>query len=123
LTGGRGGDTFAGGRGADTADYGERSEDIVVSLDGVGRDGAAGERDNVLADVEGVNGGDGNDVITGSFRANRLFGGGGNDTLSGGERMTRLTAARATTACSAAMGSDSLPRRGRERRPGRRRRR
>ena len=56
---------------------------LDVSLDGIANDGAAGEADNVLADVEAVWGGNGNDRLVGNGRANFLQGGAGNDTLVG----------------------------------------
>jgi Ca2+-binding RTX toxin-like protein len=78
-----GADTIVGGEGIDTVWYGDRTAAVVVSLDGLANDGAAGEGDNVGTDVENVKGGAGNDTLTGNDAANRLMGGAGNDTLRG----------------------------------------
>ena len=93
LNGGNGDDTFdlgvkgcftvvVGGLGTDTADYGARSAALFLSLDGVANDGEKDEGGS-LAEVEVLVGGSGNDVITGSAKADRLVGGPGDDVLSG----------------------------------------
>ena len=56
---------------------------MVVTIGAGPNDGVAGERDNVKADVESVQGGRGNDVLTGNGRSNRLYGGGGKDRVLG----------------------------------------
>ena len=75
-------DSLNGGDGEDTAFY-LRSANVSVSLDNVANDGAAGEADNVHADVEDVKSGGGTDTLTGSDARNVLDGGPGADTLSG----------------------------------------
>jgi len=102
LDGGPGADTLIGGDGQDLADYSSRTAPVTVSLTGGADDGAPGERDNVKADVENVNGGSAADKLTGSAADNVLSGGPGDDTLDGGSGNTRCTAAPATTACSRA---------------------
>jgi Ca2+-binding RTX toxin-like protein len=77
-------ETFIGGSGTDTADYSARTDNLNISLDNKANDGATGEHDNVMADVENVTGGSGNDKIVGNPFNNVLKGGGGNDTLYGG---------------------------------------
>ena len=84
LDGGLGADTLQGGSGNDTADYSSRTTNLNISLDNMANDGAAGEHDNVMSDVETVLGGSGNDKIVGDPSANLLKGNGGNDTLYGG---------------------------------------
>jgi uncharacterized delta-60 repeat protein len=84
LDGAGGADALHGGPGADTADYSGRTDALDISLDGIANDGAAGEKDNVAADVETVLGGSGGDRIVGSAGNNALYGNGGNDTLDGG---------------------------------------
>lgn len=76
-------DTLNGGAGTDLADYGSDADPVTVSLDGVADDGLAGEGDNVMPDVEDVNGGGGADVLVGNASANALRGGSGADTLDG----------------------------------------
>jgi Ca2+-binding RTX toxin-like protein len=85
LRGGPGGDSLGGSSGVDLADYSGTATPLIVTIDNLAGDGAAGEGDNVLKDVEDVTGGSGGDTITGSSAANVLTGGGGPDTLSGGD--------------------------------------
>ena len=83
LGGGLGPDELSGGAGRDIVVYGQRGRSVRVSIGAGANDGVAGEGDDVHADVEAVQGGRGNDVLTGNGRSNRLFGGGGNDRLLG----------------------------------------
>jgi hypothetical protein len=72
------------GIGIDTASYLDRSVPLNLSLDDVANDGAAGEGDNLRLDVEEINGGTANDVITARMfqtNPNRLVGSLGNDTI------------------------------------------
>ena len=78
-------DVFSGGKGLDQVDYSGASDDLKIDLDNKADDGIAGEGDNVRSDVEDVIGGDGNDRIAGSARANELEGGLGSDLLTGGK--------------------------------------
>ena len=68
----------------DTVHYDDRRAPLRISLDGVANDGAAGEGDNVLDDVEVVHGGRRGDTLIGNARRNFLQGGPGSDTLVGG---------------------------------------
>ena len=79
-----GSDVYIGGPGLDLVDYGGRSEPLTISLDGARDDGAAGEADNVGADVERVRGGVAGDVLIGNSAANYLYASDGNDLLRGG---------------------------------------
>jgi len=83
IEGGPGADDLIGGDGADRVVYPEAAAQRIT-LDGVRDDGAAGELDNVRADVENVDAGPGNDVIVGNDAANVLDGGAGDDRLEGG---------------------------------------
>jgi len=83
LVGGPGKDRFDGGAGIDTASWEGSTAAIRVTLDGNAADGARGEGDNVLATVENLIGGNGNDELYGSAAANTLTGGPGNDRLGG----------------------------------------
>ena len=79
-----------GGAGSDTADFSARTKDLVITIDATANDGdatvnaGAGEKANVMGDVEVVKTGSGNDTITGSANADILWGGAGTDTLNGG---------------------------------------
>ena len=79
-----GADTFNGGPGIDDLRYGSRTADVTATLDGVADDGEAGEGDNVMPDIERVDGGQGNDLIVGGPANEELRGAAGNDTVRGG---------------------------------------
>lgn len=108
LTGGTGDDVLDGGPGSDRltgdyqgvtpgmsgfdlADYSERAASVNVTLNGRTDDGEPGEGDNVARDVEDVDGGAGDDVLTGNELANALDGGAGNDAIDGGAGADSLT--------------------------------
>ncbi len=93
---GRGGaDTLDGGAGNDWAEYNQATIGIVVNLadgkatnDGQGYDIAAPDAAvevDTLLNIENVEGGAGNDSITGSAVDNMFKGNAGNDTLRGGD--------------------------------------
>ena len=84
LDGGLGKDVLAGFDGIDVADYSNRTEPLVLDLDGDADDGAKGENDRIWVDIEAIKGGRGNDRITGNEISNGIKGGGGNDTIDGG---------------------------------------
>ena len=76
---------------SDSAEYGTRTIGVDVTIgggdddDGSREDGPAGERDRVRGSVENLNGGRGDDVLTGNDVANNLRGGLGVDELRGGD--------------------------------------
>lgn len=76
-----GADQFNGGRGIDTVSYQPRATAVNVTLNGIANDGAAGELDNALANVENAQGGAVADTLVGNASANVLTGWAGNDTL------------------------------------------
>ena len=92
---GRAADVFRGGDGLDEVSYYNHGGNAVtVTIDGVADDGVAGEGDNVMTDVENLEGlisgsstftgSDGPNELVGSSRgADTLRGGGGNDRLLG----------------------------------------
>jgi Ca2+-binding RTX toxin-like protein len=78
-------DLISGGGGHDTVSYVSREKSITIDADGAtGDDGEAGERDSIGADVEALQGGEGNDRLLGTPRQDFLSGGDGNDVLAGG---------------------------------------
>jgi Ca2+-binding RTX toxin-like protein len=83
LDGGPGADVLSGGDGADSVAYSGTTA-VTVSLNGAPDDGAAGEGDNVGADVEDIFGSDANDTLSGSDADNTIDGGAGNDIIDGG---------------------------------------
>ena len=78
-----GSDSLSGGDGFDKLQYYQRSDALNVSLDGAANDGAPGENDNVLPDIESVQTGAGDDTIVGDGSPNTLNGDFGDDTISG----------------------------------------
>ena len=76
-------DVISGGSGLDTVSYAGRVAAVIVTLDGNPNDGAGGENDNVMANIERATGGSGGDTLTGNAAINILTGGGGSDTLNG----------------------------------------
>jgi Ca2+-binding RTX toxin-like protein len=67
LIGSTGANQLEGGGGFDTASYADRTTGVVVDPDGQPDDGAPGEGDNVLQDVEAITGGLGDDQLTGGL--------------------------------------------------------
>jgi len=80
-----GADTFNGGTGIDRVDYSGRSAALFVTMDGVtANDGAAAEGDNVKGDVENLDLGSADSIVTGNALDNVINGGAGDDIISGG---------------------------------------
>ena len=79
-----GSDELHGGSGLDRVEYTGRVDPVIVTIDDVANDGAAGEGDNVFTDVEDLRGGHGNDTLTGSSIGNRIDGCYGSDNVNGG---------------------------------------
>jgi hypothetical protein len=79
-----GSDVIRGGRGGDdSVSYRGRREAVHGDLDGDRDDGEVGEKDQIGADVENIEGGAGADTLVGDQRANRLAGEGGTDQIAG----------------------------------------
>jgi Ca2+-binding RTX toxin-like protein len=78
-----GSDYLSGGAGVDTVSYAGRAGGVHLSINNKPDDGAAGESDEVLLDVENLTGGSGNDTLVGSSIPNGLHGGAGNDVIDG----------------------------------------
>jgi len=94
LNGWTGADVLDGlGGTGDVASYEGRAPDLVLNLDGVTNDGAAGENDRIRLSIENIWGGRGDDDITGSnfffnmsggsTGINELRGGFGDDNIDG----------------------------------------
>jgi len=76
--------TFQRFSAGDSISYAAHTDGVAVSLDNAANDGAAGEGDNVVADVENVTGGQAADTLTAGAPSAGLFGAAGNDAISGG---------------------------------------
>ncbi|EME70698.1 calcium binding hemolysin protein, partial [Paramagnetospirillum caucaseum] len=84
LAGGAGSDRLTGGDGADTADYSASAAAVNVDLTRATAQSGGDAAGDILAGIENLTGGVGNDLLTGDGGANTLTGGGGSDTLNGG---------------------------------------
>jgi Ca2+-binding RTX toxin-like protein len=131
----QGSDDMDGGTGSDTCDYSLRTNPVSVNLDGADNDGEAGEGDNCGGvvdffggvvqgraaqggpgegdpiagqDVENVEGGSGNDTLTGSNEANVLNGNGGSDTLTGNGGTDVLNGGDGDDTAIGGAGNDSM---------------
>ncbi len=110
--------TLSGGPGADLLDatasqgaavtYADRTEGVIVRLNGVADDGAAGEGDNVLGPVTGITGGSGNDDLQAGEHASGLFGGAGDDTLTGSPEGDTINAGDGNDTVAGGDGNDYL---------------
>jgi Ca2+-binding RTX toxin-like protein len=100
-------DTFSGGAGTDTADYGLRTIAVTVTLNGVANDGSAPEFDNNLGNVENAVGGRAGDRLTGNALSNVLDGRTGNDTLTGLGGNDRLIGGFGTDTLFGGPGNDT----------------
>ena len=78
-----GSDLLRGGTGVDTVTYLGRSAGVRLDVDNAFDDGATDEQDNVVSDVESIEGSNAADVLTGSSAANSIKGHAGNDVISG----------------------------------------
>ena len=109
LDGATGDDQLKGGSGTDTADFSNRTYDLVITLDNEFNDGQKGSgHDNVYDDVENVKGGSKNDLIEGSSKNNKLEGNAGNDTLYGNGGDDKLYGGSGKDYLGGGTGKDSL---------------
>jgi Ca2+-binding RTX toxin-like protein len=85
LEGMGGADRLDGGDGFDYAWYRSSSIGVTVNLNYAGAQASAGDAaGDVLINIEGVDGSQGDDRLIGNSAANGLYGNGGTDTLTGG---------------------------------------
>ncbi len=110
---GRGGtDVLDGGRGFDTASYADSETGVAASLiAGTGGDG------DVLRSIEGLQGTQFGDTLTGSNNADAIDGlagddrisvGNGNDTVDGGDGNDRIAARAGADSISGGAGNDTI---------------
>jgi Ca2+-binding RTX toxin-like protein len=101
-------DVLNGGLGTDTASYSTRNRSLVVSLNGLPDDGASGENDNVLTNVERVVGGSADDHLTGNDNINSLVGSGGADDITALGGNDALNGGSGADAMYGGTGNDNL---------------
>jgi Ca2+-binding RTX toxin-like protein len=106
------GDVFNGEGGSDTAIYRQRraTEPVTVIIDEIANDGGSSDqsKDNVLSSTEHVQGGLGNDRLTGSSKTNRLFGFEGNDTIVGLKGNDTLDGGAGNNTIDGGFGNDQI---------------
>jgi Ca2+-binding RTX toxin-like protein len=106
---GDGADRMIGGPGTyDQFSYDARSVKVTADLDGTADDGENGEKDRLGIDVETIDGGAGNDVLTGNNQDNYLDGGPGADELKGGNGDDGLYGYEGADTLRGGPGSDDL---------------
>ena len=109
IAGGAGADYLSGGDGNDTLDYTGDTAGVTVNLlttaDGVGGDADGDMYDNTFENIEG---GSGNDTLTGDDNANVLIGGDGNDTINGGDNDDVIAGGAGADIMSGGGGIDTL---------------
>ena len=86
FRGGLGADILDGGAGVDTADYSDKTQSVVLTLNGAADTVVAvgGSAEDTLRNIENVIGGSAGDFLTGDGLANSFQGGGGADVIDGG---------------------------------------
>jgi Ca2+-binding RTX toxin-like protein len=77
-------DALVGGAGADTADYSTEADDVAADLESGFATGDSIGTD-LLAGIENLTGGSGNDTLSGDEFINVIYGGDGDDALYGDE--------------------------------------
>ena len=100
LIGGAGNDVLIGGAGVDVVSYATATQDIDLRLQTGTPMEVAGFGADCVTEIEGLEGGSGNDRLTGDAGANILLGGAGDDRLDGGAGNDTLVGGAGTDAAS-----------------------
>jgi Ca2+-binding RTX toxin-like protein len=110
LEGDAGADQLSGGPGEDVASYADpdHADGVTLTLDGLANDGAPGEGDRVMADVEDLAGGAGDDSISGNDGANVLTGEDGADLIDGRGGIDSVDGGRGDDTLSLADGNAEI---------------
>ncbi|KQV33397.1 MULTISPECIES: hypothetical protein [unclassified Rhizobium] len=107
LRGLQGNDTLNGGSGFDLASYSEVTAALTLSLSKTTAQAAATAGQDTLVSIEGLEGGSGNDTLTGSTVANLLIGNKGNDKLYGLEGNDVLRGGEGNDLLNGGAGTDT----------------
>ena len=111
LIGGAGNDTLDGGAGIqDLASYAEKTTPVIVTLNGAtaATVTVGGVAEDTLRNIENIQGGSGNDTLTGDTLANGIVGGAGDDTLSGGGGLDQIEGGTGTDTISFATATNAV---------------
>lgn len=107
LRGLQGNDTLNGGSGFDIASYSEVTAALTLSLSKTTAQAAATAGQDTFVSIEGLEGGAGNDTLTGSTVANLLIGNKGNDKLYGLEGNDLLRGGEGNDLLNGGAGTDT----------------
>ena len=108
LAGGAGNDVLKGGAGIDTADYGDATGPVTLTLGTTAAQATGGAGTDSLSGIENVIGSAFADVLTGNLLANRLDGAAGNDRLVGGQGDDVVIGGLGNDALDGGIGNDRL---------------
>lgn len=103
-----GADDYRGGAGYDTLYLTNHPTGVTISLNETADDGSPGERDNVRADIEWIQGSPHADVFTGNDGPNSFAGAGGDDRLVGAGANDALDGGDGNDTLAGGPGTDSL---------------
>lgn len=104
---GLGADNMDGGAGMDLLRYDNDTSGVTINL-GTGAASGGFAAGDTFVNFEGVEGGSGNDSLTGSANVDRLFGNGGNDTLNGGDGNDILRGGNGVDIINGGNGNDNI---------------
>jgi Ca2+-binding RTX toxin-like protein len=106
LIGGAGADILDGGTGIDVASYAAAAASVTIDLASGAKSGADATGDTYVG-IEGVEGSDFADVLTGSAAADRLLGGRGDDAINGAAGADSLTGGLGNDILTGGGGADT----------------
>ncbi|MGL4727313.1 MAG: beta strand repeat-containing protein, partial [Bosea sp. (in: a-proteobacteria)] len=108
LQGGSGDDTLNGGQGIDTADYSDQSANLTINLGNQGQSQNTGAGNDILAGIENVIGGSGDDTLTGDGGNNYIDSRLGNDTIIAGGGNDNIVTGGGNDNVDAGAGDDQI---------------
>jgi VCBS repeat-containing protein len=108
LLGGAGDDILMGGNGFDVASYADAAGGVKVTLAVTSRQQTGGAGQDTLSSIEGLEGSNFNDILTGSAGANHIWGGAGKDVIDGADGDDTLFAASDGDTLSGGAGFDTV---------------
>jgi Ca2+-binding RTX toxin-like protein len=96
------------GTATDNPTRGDAVGDMFVRVEEVDHDDDADTPTREVSTIENLMGGDGDDTLTGDYRANTLSGGGGNDMITGGPGNDTLNGGEGGDTLNGGLGDDTL---------------
>ncbi len=108
VQGGSSGDSMSGGDGYDEISYADNSAGVTANLQGGSGMGSRFENDIIVGDFEQIEGGFGNDTLTGNSAANKMYGWWGEDQIDGRGGDDSIYGERGNDSLFGGAGSDKL---------------